>query len=575
MAKEWIIPPPWGHCSEAAQRWGVAPLIAQLLYNRGLTLGDDPRTFIDPPLKALIPPERLGGAPEAAQRIAAAVRDGRQILIYGDYDVDGITAIAILWQLLKLAGSPARFYVPHRTDEGYGLNEDAIRSIASEGTDVVVTVDCGVTACGVAQLAGELGLELIITDHHAPGPELPRAAAVVHPTIGGDNPNPDLCGAGVAFKLAWAVAQVLSGGERVTPEYRQFLMQTALPLAALGTVADIVSLVGENRIIVRHGLAALPTAPLPGVQALIESAGLARSSIDGYDVGFKLAPRLNAAGRMGHARLAVELFTRADENRAREIALYLEDHNRARQATERKTTRAALKMIEQAGLDGDANRAVVVAGEGWHAGVIGLVASRIVDRLHRPAVVIALDNGQGQGSGRSIERLNLHDALRACREHLAEFGGHAMAAGLKILPDKVDAFTEAFIAHANQTLSAADLAPKLRLDAEVALSTLDLETAGTITRLGPFGPGNPRPLLATDWIELAAEPRCVGKSGDHLQATFTQGGVVVKAIAFGQANELDSLKEHRRCRVAFEPIINDFNGRRTVEMQVVNFKFPE
>ena len=575
MAKDWIIAPAWVRCAEAAQRWNVQPLVAQLLFNRGLTTDDNPRAFVDPQLKDLYPPEMLPGACEAARHLAAAIRDRRRILLYGDYDVDGITAVAILWHLLTLSGGEVGFYVPHRIGEGYGLNADAIRSIAADGADVVVTVDCGISAGGVAALARELKLDLIITDHHTPGAELPEASAIVHPTVGGDYPNRDLCGAGVAFKLAWALARELSGNPRVHAEYRHFLMLTALPLAALGTIADVVSLTGENRIIARHGMAALRSAPLAGLQALIESAGLVRTGIDGHAVGFKLAPRLNAAGRMGHARLAVELLTRADENRAREITLYLEEHNRARQTQERKTTREAFDMIKRAGLDGDANRAIVVAGEHWHAGVIGLVASRVVDRFGKPAVVISLENGIGQGSGRSIERLHLYDALRAGAEHLIEFGGHAMAAGLKIEADRVLAFTDAFVAYANRTLTAADLRPRLRLDATATLNQLDLPTVATVCALGPFGQGNPRPLLATDWLELSGEPRCVGKSGEHLQATFSQDGTVIKAIAFGQARVADRLKTSRRCRVAFEPIINEFNGRRSVELQVLDFKFPE
>ena len=570
------MPPAAEGCEAVARRWSVSPLVAQLLLNRGLAPDSDARTFLDPRLNDLYPPALLPGAREAAQRLAAAIRERRRILLYGDYDVDGITAVAVLWHLLTRAGADVQFYVPHRISEGYGLNTDAIRSIAADGAQVVVTVDCGVTACAAARLARELKLELIITDHHTPGAETPEAAVIVHPSVGGAYPNRDLCGAGVAFKLAWALAQELSGSERVRAEYREFLMLTALPLAALGTIADIVPLVGENRVIARHGLAALPGAPLPGLRALIaSSAGLANGRIDGTAVGYKLGPRLNAAGRMGHARLAVELLTRADENRAQEIALYLEEHNRARQAKERKITQEVFRRIEQEHWDGDAHRAVVLAGEEWHAGVIGLVAARVVERLHKPTIIIALENGFGQGSGRSIGRLHLHDALRACAEHLCEFGGHAMAAGLKIEAGRVPAFTEAFVAHANQALTAADLRPKLALDAETPLTGLDLECVSTIQALGPFGPGNPEPRLATDWVELANEPRCVGKSSEHLQATFTQYGAVVRAIAFGQSEQLEPLKHHRRCRVAFEPIINDYNGRRSVEMQVVDFRFPE
>jgi single-stranded-DNA-specific exonuclease len=277
---------------------------------------------------------------------------------------------------------------------------------------------------------------------------------------------------------------------------------------------------------------------------------------------------------MGHARLAVELLTRADDNRAREISLYLEEHNRGRQAMERKTSKKAFEMIERDGWDRDGRRGIVLAGEGWHAGVLGLVASRVVGRYHKPTVVISLENGTGQGSGRSIGRFDLHDALRHCSQHLRSFGGHAMAAGLKLDTGRLGDFSEAFVAHANQALTAADLQPKLRLDAETSLEALNLPTVAAINNLGPFGPGNPQPLLVTDWLELEGEPRCVGKNSDHLQLTLSQSGRVSKAIAFGKAALAEPLKQHRRCRVAFEPIINDFNGRRSVELQVVDFKFP-
>ena len=574
MNREWMIAPSWDGCAEAARRWDVPPLVAQILFNRGIGLDTNPAAFLDPQLRDLHPPDLLPGARDAGRRIAEAVRARRRILIYGDYDVDGITATAILWHLLRLAGADARFYVPHRVEEGYGLNADALRSIAADGAEVVVTVDCGVTACAAAALARELKLELIITDHHTLGSGLPEAAALVHPAIGEGYPNREISGSGVAFKLAWAVAQELCAAERVSAEYKAFLMTCALPLASLGTIADVVSLTGENRIIARHGLAALRSSPLPGLKALIESAGLSGAAIEGNDVGFKLAPRLNAAGRMGHARLAVELLTGANENRAREIALYLEEHNRGRQAMERKISKQAFEMIERDGWDRDGRRGIVLSAESWHAGVLGLVASRVVGRFHKPTVVISLENGSGQGSGRSIHRFDLHGALTACGEHLRSFGGHAMAAGLKIDTSRLDDFRDAFVAHANRTLTAADLRPRLLLDAEAPLGVMDVRTVAAINGLGPFGNGNPQPLLATDWLTLDGEPRCVGKNGDHVQATFSQDGVVTRAIAFGQSAVADKLKQHRRCKVAFEPIINEFNGRRSVEMQVVDFRFP-
>lgn len=573
MAKRWIIPSPMPALSAVAEDWHVPPVIAQLLLNRG-QLADRPvESFLTPLLTDLHAPGTLPGATAAAGMIAAAIQTKSKIVLYGDYDVDGITGTAILWHLLSRAGAHVSFYVPHRIEEGYGLNLGAVKHLTEEGAELIVTVDCGITAVDVADAIVREGARLIITDHHAPHATLPRADAIVHPTVGGVCPNPHLPGAGVAFKLAWAIAQQLSGSDRVGDTFRDLLMEM-LPLAALGTIADVVPLIGENRIIVRHGLRGLARTALPGPRALIDAAGLHGKKISDYDVGFKLAPRLNAAGRMGHARLAVELLTRADEHRAQEIALYLEEHNSARRSAERQITEKAVEMIERGNLAGDARRAIVLASEGWHAGVIGIVAARIVDRYHRPTVLIALSEGDGQGSGRSIAHFNISDALASCSEHLVSYGGHAMAAGLRISRDRVDAFTDAFTNVANNQLTGDDLIEKLRIDAEVSLSELTMPVTEAIIGLGPFGVGNPRPMFATGWIDLADEPRCVGRRGEHLQASFHEDGARIRAIGFGLGSGLEDLKHHRRCRVAFEPIINEFKDRRSVEMQIIDLQFP-
>lgn len=573
MPKEWLVPAPNHQADQLAVLWGVPPLVAHLLLNRGLSEASDYSGFLAPQLRDLHAPSLLPGVPRAATLLAEAVRGGKHVVVYGDYDVDGITGVAILWHVLTRLGAKVSFYVPHRIEEGYGLNVEAVsRLIQAERAEILVSVDCGITAVDSAEAARAAGVPLIITDHHAPHARLPDAEVIVHPTVGGAYANPHLCGAGVAFKLAWALAQEICGADRVRSDLRDLLVEM-LALAALGTIADVVPLVGENRIIARHGLRVLPKSVLPGVRALIEVAGLTGEKINDYDVGFKLAPRLNAAGRMGHARLAVELLTRADEARGREIAMYLEEHNRARQATERRIARQALETVDRDNLAGDARRAIVLAGEGWHPGVVGIVAARVVERYHRPAVLIALSNGEGQGSARSIAPFDLAAALERCGEHLISFGGHAMAAGLRVSPDRVPAFTEAFVDVANQRLTGADLRPRLRLDAEVSLADLTIATTERVLSLGPFGVGNPRPRLATGWVELADEPRCVGRQSEHLQASFVEGGTRIRAIGFGLGGQIEDLKQQRRCRVAFEPIINEFNGRRTVEMQMLDMQF--
>jgi len=573
LSNTWVFSTVQCNVASLASRWSVPPIVAQLLANRGLDDDQGAGQFLSPRLRDLYNPALLPGAVDAAKRIVDAVSAQKRIVLYGDYDVDGTTGVAILWHLLRRAGADVRFYVPHRIEEGYGLNLDAVRRLIEDGAGLIVSIDCGITAVEVAEMVRRSPtVDLIITDHHAPHQALPDADVIVHPSVGGAYPNPDLCGAGVAFKLAWEIARQWSGQDRTAPEFRDLLMEL-LPLAALGTIADVVPLAGENRIIARHGLAGLATTQLPGVRALIDSAGIKPDRVSGYDVGFKLAPRINAAGRMGHARLAVELLTRAHKERAREIALYLEEHNRARQATDRKIAKQAFETVDKNDLASDSRRAIVLAAEGWHAGVIGIVASRVVERYHRPTVLIALGDEQGQGSARSVRHFELNHALSACKDHLLSYGGHAMAAGLRIAPDRVASFTEAFVAVANDRLTGDDLKPKLRLDAEVSVSEMTLPTVEVITRLGPFGVGNPKPRLATGWLDLADEPRCVGAQGQHLQASFCQNGSSIRGIGFGLGDRIDELKRRRRCRVAFEPMVNEFRGRRSAEIQILDLKF--
>lgn len=572
MPTRWIMAVESPERAPLARALGVAPVVAQILINRGLK-EPDAAAFLAPRIGDLLAPELLPGADRAAQLIVDAVRAKRRIVLYGDYDVDGTTGTAILWHILRAAGTVATCYVPHRVEEGYGLNTAAVQKLLAGGAEVIISIDCGITAVDVAETVRAAGAQLIITDHHAPDERIPVAAAIVHPTVGGVCPNEHVCGAGVAFKLAWAVAKRLSGGPRVGPVFRDLLVEL-LPLAALGTVADVVPLVGENRIIAKHGLTALRDTKLPGLRALVDSVGLRGGRIDAGDVGFRIGPRINAAGRMGHAGLVVELFTVADHARGQEITHYLDEHNRHRQATERRIVDQAVERIERDRLASAARRGIVLASRDWHAGVIGIVAARIVDRYHRPTVLIALSDDDGQGSARSIRHFDLHDAIGRCREHLLSFGGHAMAAGLRIAPSNVDAFADAFVAEANRRLTGADMAPSLHLDAEVSLDALTLSTVEEIASLGPFGAGNPKPRLATDWVDVAAEPRCVGRDGSHLQVRLQEHGTQIKAIGFGLARVIEDLKEFRRCRVAFEPIINDFNGRRSVEMQIIDLKTP-
>jgi single-stranded-DNA-specific exonuclease len=607
--KRWNLAPPRpADAAELAARLKTSPVVAQVLLNRGISDPDACQDFLRPSLKCLHDPAGIPGLTRAAERIARAVRDGERIVIYGDYDVDGITATAILWHACRALGGRAEFYIPHRVEEGYGLNADAIAQLCAEGANLIVTVDCGVTAIEQAAVARDRGVDLIVTDHHewregehedggsrmedgASGvipssilhppssscrpPALPDCYAVVHPRLPRDGAayaNPALCGAGVAFKLAWGVGLAMTGGAKVSDAFRAFLID-ATALAALGTIADVVPLVGENRVLAHFGLGGLTRSKLTGLRALIEGAGLTGQTLDSFDVGFRLAPRLNACGRMGHARLAVEMLTSADEVKAREIATYLEQQNRQRQAMERKILGEAEAMIEADGLAGDGSCALVLGREAWHPGVIGIVASRLVDRYHRPAVMVALDNGHGQGSARSIAGFHLARALAACGEHLETHGGHEMAAGLRVQTAKFPDFRAAFCAHARGAIAPEQLVPELTLDCVAELRQVTAALVTDLKRLGPFGHANRRPVLCCRGVTVATPPRRCGKSGDHLQLTVRQGDATIKCIAFGYAPLDAKLAPGTTIDLAVEATLNEFNGRANVELEVKDISF--
>src|SRR5262245_60137541 len=485
------------------QAAGISPIVAQLLISRGVYEADQARTFLDAKLTGLRDPDLLPGVADAADRIYAAIRARRKLVVYGDYDADGMTGTAILLLCLRLLGADVSYYVPNRLEEGYGLNGDALRSLAERGTSVVISVDCGIASVAEAALARELGLELIVTDHHEFAPELPSAAAIVHPRLPGHSyPFGGLCGAGVALKLAWAICQRASQAKRVSEPLRNFLL-SAVGLAAIGTVADVVPLLDENRILVRHGLNSLRAVPSLGLTLLMHVAKLhEKPRLDSEDLAFGLAPRINAAGRFGQAQLAVELLTTDSRERGQQLAEYIHELNSSRESLERSIQLAAAKQIKGQ-FDPEGDSALVLAGRGWHAGVIGLVAGRLAEKYHRPVVLIALDQlgvKPGIGSARSPNGLNLHAALKECSEHLLGFGGHAAAAGLKIEESRIDDFRTAFCEHASGESNGGTRAGEIRIDAEGPFCQLTHHTMQQIESLSPLGCGNPRPVLCTTGV---------------------------------------------------------------------------
>ena len=577
MPKRWKI---MGHDAAQIQALGraaaISPLLAQLLLRRGVKSAEDARRFLESRLAQLRDPEALPGVSDAVPIILDHIRRGSRIVVYGDYDADGMTAVAILHEGLRRLGADVRFFVPNRLEEGYGLHPDSLRRLRQDGADLVITVDCGIGRVKEAALARSLGLDLIITDHHAAPPELPAARAIVHPGLP-DKPYAfaGLCGAGVAFKLTWALCRAHGGQARVTPELRAFLVQ-AVGLAALGTVADVVPLVDENRILVRHGLEALHHDPPLGLAALRRRRELDRKSrLQSEDLAYSLAPRLNAAGRLGQASLGVELLTTRDPHRADQLAEYLDQLNQSRETLERRILKEARAQAEEA-FDPVQDPALVLAAENWHVGVIGIVAGRLVERYHRPVVLIGGGGTPGQpavGSARSPGGFHLAEALDACSEYLLAHGGHAAAAGLKIWPDQIDAFRAAFCEIAAATIAAEDRVAEVVIDAEAVFPQLTMNVVEQIEQLAPFGMGNPRPILCTTDVRLAEPPKRIGGGERHLSVRMEHHGVRLRGVAFGHGEWADELvRLDRPIDVAFRPVINEFRGRRSVEVHLVDWR---
>lgn len=549
---------------------GVSPLVAQLLINRGIDEPSAVAAFLDARLTGLHDPATLPGAAEAADRIVAAVRGGRKIVIYGDYDVDGVCGASILWACLRMAGAAdVEYYIPHRVDEGYGVNAEALKRLVLErSASLIVTVDCGISAVAEAKLARELGVEFIVTDHHTIGAEVPEADAVVHPRLaGGAYPFGDLCGAGVAFKLAWQICKGFGDGKKASPHLRDFLVN-AIGLVAMATVADMMPLCGENRLLVRSGLEGIAARPTVGLRALMEVSGcLDKKRLTTGIVGFNMAPRINASGRLDRAVMAVEMLTTPDSAHARELASRLDACNRQRQEVEQSIVAEAHQMIASEGGLGDRG-AIVLGRPGWHPGVIGIVASRLVETYHRPSIVVAMADAICQGSARSVPGLNLYEAIQACSSGLIGFGGHAAAAGLRMLGSEFAPFSEQFDLHCRSMMTPELSQKVIDIDAEVPLGMLTIRVVEEIEALEPHGIGNPRPLLVANLVRVVGEPRQVGDRKNHLQFRVEQGGMIFKAIGWNLAEKARKLTENSVCSLAFHPSINEWKGKREVQLEV-------
>jgi single-stranded-DNA-specific exonuclease len=503
LPKRWIVrSPDQDVAAKLAEALGISPILAGLLVSRGHQTPDSARAFLNPGLDQLHDPLLMRGMPAAVKRVLAAIDNQEPIMIYGDYDVDGTTGTAVLLRGLRMLGGTAGYHVPHRFTEGYGIQQAGLEKAASDGYKLVISVDCGIRAHEPLLWAKENGLDIIITDHHLPDEDegAPPALAVLNPNQHGCNyPDKNLAGVGVAFKLIHALFRE-RGREPQVPGF--------LKMVAIGTVADVAKLSGENRAIVALGLADLPQAVNPGLRALIDIAGC-DDAMTAYDLGFRIGPRINAAGRMDAARAVIELFEAKEKSEARRLAEHLDTRNRERMEAQREIFNRAIDEFQTGVERTSQTHAAVIAGDGWHRGVIGLAASKIAERLHRPCVVISLDGEIGHGSARSIEAYHLFDGLTVCRDLLDKFGGHSHAAGLAIQRERIPEFRRRLNEHAASCLTEADLEPVLTIDAEIPFESLVFPFWQELTALEPFGAGNPRPVFVTRGLRVLSEPQII------------------------------------------------------------------
>ncbi|HJQ24298.1 MAG TPA: single-stranded-DNA-specific exonuclease RecJ [Blastocatellia bacterium] len=554
------------HCdaqavSRLARELHLSEILATLLANRGIT---DPQTaqhFLYPSLNHLHDPFLMQDMRAAVRRILEAIERKEKILIYGDYDVDGTTSTVILKKALTIIGADVSYYIPERLKDGYGLRDDAMEMAKAQGYHLVISVDTGIRARQVVEHARALGLDIIITDHHLPEPGLPRANAVLNPKREDCNyPNKNLAGCGVAFKLAQAL---------FIETDRPQLVEPFIKIAAIGTIADIVPLTGENRVIAKFGLAGLSRPNNPGLRALLEVAGVAGRAVSCVDVGFRIGPRINAVGRMAGASAAVDLFDAPDLETAMKLAMQMNEQNLARQQAEADILAQVMEAIER---DESVrqSRVAVIAGHGWHRGVIGIVASKVVEHLHRPAIIISIEGGIGHGSGRSIEAFHLLNGLESCGELFERFGGHAHAAGMAIAADRIDELRRRLNDYAATVLTDDALVPIVETDYTLPLKLASLETLAELSRLEPFGPGNPQPVFESHGAQIVQAPRVL--KDKHLKFRVQQSSRWLDCLWWGAGHRAQDVFLGDRVSLAFTLSENTYNGNTQAQLILKDLK---
>jgi single-stranded-DNA-specific exonuclease len=563
VRKKWV---PYNKSYELTEQlksmYNVSEMFARTLINRGLDDIDKVNRFLKADISDLYDSFLLTDMENAVDRILMAIEENEKICIYGDYDVDGITSTALCVNILRKLEADVMYYIPVRAEEGYGLNSEAIDYIAEQGVNLIITVDCGIRSVDVVEKVNEKGMNIIITDHHECGDILPDACAVVNPHRNDSGyPFKELAGVGVAFKLMQGITESIG--------YRE-LLYDVIDIAAIGTIADVVPLLDENRIIVKNGLEKLMSTENIGLKALIDTCDLADKQISSYNIAFIIAPRINAAGRLADAGRCVELLITDDEALAYEIAKELEVENKERQRIEAEILEQAIAKVNE---DKDfANSRVLILDElNWHPGVIGIVASRIVEQFSKPAVLIGRDMEVGKGSGRSMSGFNLYEAMNRCSELFEKFGGHEMAAGLTIKSNKIDAFRKKINEIADEMLQGKELLPEILVDYKLEPTDINLQVAKQLKELEPFGMGNPNPNFVCRNMQVI-DKKQVGANNKHLSLNLYDGNNNVKAIAFNMGNLYNVLSSSRKIDIICCMDINQWNDNETVQLVIKDIK---